>query len=77
MEILGKAQAVAPDLQGADGFLKGLLIGFAEAHDFAHGLHLGAQFVFGAGNFSKAQRANFTTTYSPQGSYFSRVPRRQ
>jgi hypothetical protein len=43
-------------------FWKGFLVVLADAHDLAHGPHLRAQAVFRPSYFSKAQRANFTTT---------------
>ena len=42
------AQAISAGLQGADGFLEGFLVVLPDAHDLAHGTHLGAQPVLHA-----------------------------
>ena len=45
VEVLGEAEPVAPLLKAADGLLKRLLVGLADGHDLAYGLHLGSDFV--------------------------------
>ncbi len=48
VEVPGKPQAVAADLQAADGLLQGFLVVLADAHHLAHRPHLGAETVFDA-----------------------------
>jgi hypothetical protein len=45
VEIPGEAQAVASVLEAADRLLQRLLVGLADGHDLADGLHLGAELV--------------------------------
>ena len=45
VKILRVAQPVTPRLKGTDGLLERFLICFADAHNLAHGAHLGAQLV--------------------------------
>ncbi len=59
VEVLGEPEPVTVDFQAADGFLEGLFIILADAHDFAHGLHLGAELVFQAGEFFKGPAGEF------------------
>ena len=47
IEIFCKSEAVAIGLKASDGLLKGLLVGFAQAHDLAHRPHLGSEPVLG------------------------------
>ena len=43
VEVAREPQPVAAGFQAADGFLKGFLVGLADAHHLAHGPHLGAE----------------------------------
>ncbi len=67
VKILGKAQAVASDLQAADGLLKSLLVGLADAHDLAHGPHLGAQLVLAVLEFFKGPPGKLDHHIVPAG----------
>ncbi len=51
MEIAGKPESVAVDLQRADSFLQGFLVGLADAHHFAHGAHLRAELILNPDEF--------------------------
>ena len=46
MEVLREAKAAASLLERADGLLERLLVGLADRHHLAHGLHLRTQAVF-------------------------------
>ena len=48
VEVLGKAEAGATVFEAADSLLEGFLVSLADSHDFAHGLHLGAEAVIDA-----------------------------
>ena len=48
VEVLGKAEARTAVFETADSLLEGFLVGLADSHDFAHGLHLGAEAVIDA-----------------------------
>ena len=48
MEVLGEAEARAAALERADGLLKRLLVGLADRHHLADGLHLRAELVLDA-----------------------------
>ena len=45
VEVLRKAEAGTTVFETADSLLEGFLVGLADSHDFAHGLHLGAEAV--------------------------------
>ncbi len=78
VKVFREAKPVATDFQGADQFLQRLLVRLPDAHDLAPTARICVpRRSCTPLNFSKAHRANFTTTYSPDGVYFSRVPSRQ
>ena len=58
-EIFGAAQTSAADLQTADSLLEGFLVRLADSHDFAHSLHLRAQFILCALEFFKRPAGKF------------------
>ena len=59
IKILHMSQTVTSLFQRTDGFLERFLIIFADAHDFAHGAHLGAQFVIHALELFKGPAGEF------------------
>ena len=59
IEVLRKAQTVSAVFQRTDGFLKGLFVILADAHDLADCPHLCAQLVFNTFEFLKGPAGEF------------------
>ena len=59
VKILYMSQTVTSFFQRTDGFLESLLIILADAHDFAHGTHLGSQFIVHAFELFKSPAGKF------------------
>ena len=59
VEVAREAQTGAAVLQAADGLLEGLLIGFAQTHDFTDSTHLRAQFILSTLKFFKTPAGEF------------------
>ena len=74
VEIFCKAQAVALFLQGANRFLQGFLVILANAHDFAHGSHLCAQFIGRTGELFKIPPREFNHDVIARRSVFIQCP---
>ena len=67
VKILGKTEPIAAVFQTANGLLKRLLVVASEAHDLAHGLHLGAQFISDALKFFEGPAREFHHDIVPGG----------
>ena len=67
VEVLGKPQTGAADLQRTNGLLQGFLVGLADAHDLADGPHLRAEVIDGPLEFLEGPARELDDHVIPAG----------